>query len=78
MSEPTFLDMPAREQLISAVCTLRPDLMRSKRKMHREAWATIELYVAMSLKVMDKTPFSEIRSHAINGEIKARLDGRQG
>jgi hypothetical protein len=69
--------MPARDQLAQAVKILRPVLMRSKRDLHRDAWATVEMYLTMSLKVMDKTPLAEIRSLAITEEIKARLNGRQ-
>jgi hypothetical protein len=76
-SEPTFIDTPARQQLIQAALILRPELSRSKRRLHRDAWATIETYITISLKVMDRTPFAEIKSVAVTEEIKARLDGRQ-
>lgn len=72
----TFIDTPARQQVIQAALILRPELSRSKRRLHRDAWASIETYLAVSLKIMDRTPFSEIKSVAMTEEIKARLDGR--
>jgi hypothetical protein len=72
----TFLDTPARQQLIAAAQILRPVLCRSSRRLHRDAWATIETYIAVSLRVLDNMPFEAIKSAAVTEEIKARLDGR--
>lgn len=71
-----FASTPAGQQVIAAAYTLRAELARSKRRAYRDAWATIETYLAVSLKAMDRVPPSEIRSVAMTEEIKARLDGR--
>ncbi len=75
-TEPTFASTVARQQVIQAAMILRPDLCRSKRKLHRDAWATIETYIAVSMRVMSEMPMSAIKDAAITEEIKARLDGR--
>lgn len=73
---PTFMDTPARQSVISAAILLRGHLAPSKRKAFRDAWATIETYLAISLRLLDKTPFEDIKSAAVTEEIKAILDGR--
>ena len=73
----TFKDTPARQQLLQAAHILRPVLCKSSRRLHRDAWATIETYIAVSMRVLDGLPFEQIRDAAMTEEIKARLDGRQ-
>lgn len=73
----TFLQSAARQQVIQAALTLRADLARSKRRAHRDAWAAIETYIAVSLRVLDRTPMQEIKSSALTEAIKARLDGKE-
>lgn len=72
----TFKTTIARDKAIEAARTLRGVLAPSKRKAHREAWAVIETYLEVSMRVLDETPFDVIKSAAVTGEIKARLDGR--
>jgi hypothetical protein len=79
MTEPenlTFKETVAREKVLVAAHTLRGLLAPNKRKAYRDAWATIETYLEVSMRVMDKTPFEEIKDAAVTGEIKARLHGR--
>jgi hypothetical protein len=51
-------------------------LCKSSRRLHRDAWATIETYIAVSMRVLDGLPFDQIKAAAVTEEIKARLDGR--
>lgn len=45
--------------------------------MDEPAWAEIETFVAISLRVMKKTNPSKLRDCARTEEIKARLSGRE-
>jgi hypothetical protein len=78
MTDPqdTFKQNHARAQVIAAAHTLRPVLCKSSRRLHRDAWATIETYIAVSMRVLDGLPFDQIKAAAVTEEIKARLDGR--
>lgn len=72
----TFRDMPARALVINSAQVLRGVLAPSKRRAHREAWATVETFLAVALRVLDNTPADTIKGSAVTEEIKARLDGR--
>lgn len=74
--ELTFATTVARQKVIEAAHTLRGLLASNKRKAYRDAWAVIETYLDVSIRVLDKTPFEQIKSAAVTGEIKARLNGR--
>jgi hypothetical protein len=71
----TFKDTPARAGVIKAAHILRPRVVRSGR-VYADAWSVIETYLAVSMRLLDETPFTEIKAAAVTEEIKARLDGR--
>jgi len=73
---PTFRDMPARSLVINSATLLRGVLAPSKRRAHREAWATLETFLSVAMRVLDNTPAEVIKGSAVTEEIKARLDGR--
>ena len=72
----TFKDSQARHDVLVAAKTLRGLLANSKGRSHRDAWAVIETYLAVSFRVMDQTQLEDIKDSAITEEIKARLHGR--
>lgn len=72
----TFKETVARQKVIDAAHTLRGHLAPNRRKDFRDAWSVIETYIEVSMRVLDKTPFEEIKGAAVAGEIKARLHGR--
>lgn len=74
--EPTFADLPVRENVIACAEYLRVFLTQRKNRQFRDAWATIETYLAVSMRVLDKVPFDTIKDAAIVEEVKAHLDGR--
>lgn len=61
------------EDLSAAVQMFRPLCQR----VDETAWATIETFLAISLRVMKKTNPSKIRDAARTEEIAARLHGRE-
>ena len=71
-----FANSVVKAKVVRSAHLLRGQLARSKRRDLREAWAEIETYLAVSLKVMDRTPLETIKSVAVTEEIKARLHGR--
>lgn len=74
--EITFKDAPVRENVIACAEYLRVFLTQRKNRQYRDAWATIETYIAVSMRVLDKTDFGAVREAAMTEEIKAHLDGR--
>ena len=72
----TFKDAEARANVILSAQYLRVFLTQRKNRMYHDAWATIETYLAVSMRVLDNTPFEEVKDAAVTEEIKARLDGR--
>lgn len=72
----TFKDNAARENVIASAHYLRVFLTQRKNRIYHDAWATIETYLAVSMRVLDSTPFEEVKDAAMTEEIKARLDGR--
>ncbi len=44
---------------------------------HEVAWAHIETFCAIALRVLRKTNPSKLRDAAMAEEIKARIDGRE-
>lgn len=74
--EITFKDNPARDNVLASAQYLRVFLTQRKHRLYHDAWATIETYIAVSMRVMDKTDFAAVRDAAITEEIKAHLDGR--
>lgn len=72
----TFSRTVAHDKLLDAARTLRGHLAPNKRKAYREAWAVIETYLDVSLRIMEKTPLEDIKGSAVTGEIKARINGR--
>lgn len=72
----TFAHTLAKEKVVRAAHLLRGQLARNKRRDIRDAWTEIESYLGVSMRVLDRTPITEIKDAAITEEIKARLDGR--
>jgi hypothetical protein len=72
----TFKDIHARANVIASAQYLRVFLTQRKHRLYHDAWATIETYIAVSMRVLDETPFDAVKSAAVTEEIKARLDGR--
>ena len=73
---PSFKETLAYQKVVEAARVLRAHLAPVKRRGPREAWETIETYLDVSLRVMDKVPFDVIKDSVVTGEIKARLHGR--
>ena len=44
---------------------------------HEVAWAHIETFCAIALRIISKTNPSKVRDAAMAEEIKARIDGRE-
>lgn len=59
-------DIVARVEAFRPVCV----------PVDAQAWAEIETFIAVALRVMGKTNPSKIRDAAMAEEIKARMDGR--
>ncbi len=62
-----------RADIIGVVEELRPHYLPS----HEAAWAALESYVAISLRVLAKTNPSKLRDAAMTEEISARVSGRE-
>lgn len=65
-----------RSGIVSAIETIRPTLDLSNPDIEL-AWAEVESFCAIALRVMAKTNPSKIRSEAMTVEIMARMDGRE-
>ena len=72
----TFQSAAVRANVIASAEYLRVFLTQRKNRQFRDAWATIETYLAVSMRVMDKTPWDTIKDAAVVEEVKAHLDGR--
>ncbi len=72
----TFKDNAARENVIASAHYLRVFLTQRKNRIYHDAWATIETYLAVSMRVLDNTPFEAVKDAVVTEEIKARLDKR--
>jgi hypothetical protein len=72
----TFANTIAKEKVVKAAYALRRQLASSKRRDLRDAWAVMETYLAVSMRVMDRVPLAEVRDAAVTEEIKARLHSR--
>ena len=64
--------------------TIRTDLVEALTEVrglitteHETAWAHIETFCAIALRIIDKTNPSKVRDAAMAEEIKARIDGRE-
>ncbi len=44
---------------------------------HEVAWAQIETFCAIAIRIISKTNPSKVRDAAMAEEIKARIDGRE-
>ncbi len=67
-----------RETVIKSAQTIRDNLVASKLMDHPEidnAWAELETYMAMSLRVIAKTNPSKVASEYRTVEISARMAG---
>ncbi len=62
--------------VISSIERIRPTLDLSDADIEM-AWAEIESFCAIALRVMAKTNPSKIRSEAMTVEISARMDGKE-
>lgn len=65
-----------RTDLIDAIGTVRQKLDRTDPAVD-EAWAEIETFCAISLRIIGKTNPSKVRDAAMAEEIAARLQGRE-
>ncbi len=62
--------------LVDALATIRGMIDLAEPKTEA-AWAQIETFCAIALRVMRKTNPSKLRDAAMAEEIKARIDGRE-
>ena len=65
-----------KEGLLGALNTVRGRLDLTDPQTE-QAWAEIETFCAISLRVMAKTNPSKLRDAAMIEEIKARMHGRE-
>lgn len=76
MSKPTkAMMLHAREDVIKAVNLVRPRIDLSNPEVE-QAWAQLETFVAIALRVMAKTNVSKLQSETRTVEISAGLAGR--
>lgn len=64
------------EDIVAALDAVRPQLNLADPATEA-AWAEIETFVAVAIKVFAKTNPSKIKSEAMTVEIHARMDGRE-
>lgn len=75
MTKPTKATIyKAREDIIKALALVRSTLPSDMAAI--EAWAQVETFCAISLRVMAKTNMSKLRSETSTVELSARLAGR--
>lgn len=65
-----------RTDLIAAIGTVRQNLDRTDPAVDA-AWAEIETFAAIALRIIAKTNPSKVRDAAMAEEIAARLQGRE-
>lgn len=75
--EPTsFAECKGRHDTVEAAKRMRRFVLSSGNAKLRLAWAQIETYIAISMRVMDRTPMEEINDARLTEEIRAHMDGR--
>ena len=65
-----------RTDLIAAIGTVRQNLDLTDPAVDK-AWAEIETFAAIALRIIAKTNPSKVRDAAMAEEIKARIQGRE-
>lgn len=65
-----------REDISAALDVIRPQLNLADPATEA-AWAQLETFTAVAIKVFARTNPSKIRSEAMTVEIHARMDGRE-
>lgn len=66
-----------RQDLVAALDVIRPQLNLADDPALEAAWAEVETFCAVSLRVLARTNPSKVRSEAMTVEIHARMDGRE-
>ena len=64
-----------RHDLVEAMLQIRGNIDLTEPE-NEAAWAQIETFCAIAIRVMEKTNPSKLRDAAMTEEIKARMDGR--
>ena len=62
--------------LVKNLAVIRSELDLTKPAVD-QAWAHVETFAAVALRIIRSTNPSKVRDAAMTEEIKARLDGRQ-